>query len=179
MKNFRLSIVVAVAENRVIGYENHLPWKISADLKNFKRLTLGKPMIMGRKTFDSLGTPLPERTHIVLSRSVSSPCNSVTYPSNSVIKVPDFNNALEVATSFIVEENDEIMVIGGANIFREALTRAERIYLTEVHMRATGDVLFPYFNSSDWRETHRELFKASPNETCDYSFVILDRIHKN
>ena len=170
-KKFRLSIIVAVAENRVIGCDNHLPWRISEDLKNFKRLTLGKPMIMGRKTFESLGGPLPGRPHIVLTRN-----NHASF--SNVKNVPNFDNALEIARSFIVKENDEIMVIGGANVFRDALRQADRIYLTEVHMKATGNVMFPRFNLSDWLEVRRESFNACANDTCDYSFVTLDRVNK-
>ena len=171
IKKSRLSIIVAVAQNRVIGCENHLPWRLSKDLKNFKRITLGKPMIMGRKTFESLGRPLPGRPHIVLTRNGNASFKNVTY-------APSFNDALEAARSFVEKENDEIMVIGGENVFREALTQADRIYLTEVHMKAAGDVRFPHFNLSDWLEVYRESFNACSYDTCDYSFVTLDRVNK-
>lgn len=165
----RLSIIAAIAENGVIGRDNDLPWRLSEDLRNFKRLTMGKPLVMGRKTFESLGKPLPGRPHIVLTRDPDFAYDGVTI-------APDFDAALAAAAELLDVDNDEVMVIGGEAVFSEALTRADRLYLTEVHLEAEGDVRFPAFDRAGWRELSRERHAAGPTDSGDYSFVILDRV---
>jgi dihydrofolate reductase len=168
----RLSLIVAFSTNRAIGSDNKLPWRLSGDLRRFKEITIGKPIVMGRKTFESIGRPLPGRTNIVMTRDLG-------YSAHGVTLVSDFTDA--VAAGKIAAEKaavDEIMVIGGASIYSEALPFAHRLYITEVHCEIEGDVTFPYINSADWIEISRNHCAAEPNETCDYSFVVYDRIAK-
>ena len=165
----RLSLIVAAAEGGIIGRDNALPWRLSGDLKRFKEITMGKPLIMGRKTFDSLGRPLPGRTNIVLSRDP-------TLHIEDVEMVGDFPTAKEVAMEAAHRAAvSEIMVIGGAGIYRLALPYADRIYLTEVHAAMPGDAVFPAYDKADWIEQSRLYRQAAQGETSDYSFVILDR----
>jgi len=132
-----LALIVAVAENGVIGIENRLPWHIPEDLQWFKRNTMGKPMIMGRNTFDSLGKPLPGRDHIVLSRSLQ-------YDHERVFVVASLDEAISVANQRAAEVGvDEIMVIGGEQIYRQALPLTEKIYRTLVKISPNGDAFFP------------------------------------
>ena len=167
--NLKVSLIVAIAENDVIGRDNSLPWQLSEDLKNFKRITMGKPMIMGRKTFESLGAPLPGRPHIVLTRDRD-------YRFAGLETAQNFEQALVVASERSPVQNGEIMVIGGKQVFREALSFANRLYLTEVHMNAEGDVKFPKFNRKDWLEISRKFYSGGPQDSCDYSFVVLERV---
>ncbi len=165
----RLSLIVAAAENGIIGRNNALPWRLSGDLKRFKEITMGKPVIMGRKTFDSIGRPLPGRTNIVLSRDP-------TFRVGNVEVVDDFPSAKAVAlTAARRAAVSEIMVIGGAGIYELALPHADRIYLTEVHAEIHGDAVFPAYNKADWIERSRLYQRAASGETADYSFVTLDR----
>jgi dihydrofolate reductase len=165
----RLSLIVAVAENGIIGRDNELPWRLSGDLKRFKEITMGKPLIMGRKTFESIGRPLPGRTNIVLSRDS-------TFQPDNVEAVGDFPSAMAAAVAAAKRAGvTEIMVIGGAGIYQFALPRADRIYLTEVHAEMPGDAVFPPYHKEDWTEQSRAYQPAAPGETADYSFVTLDR----
>ena len=166
--NLKISIIVAIAENDVIGRDNSLPWHLSEDLKNFKRITMGKPMIMGRKTFESLGKPLPGRPHIVLTHDQG-------YSFPGIETAQNFDQALVVASKRSSSKDGEIMVIGGEQVFREALSFANRLYLTEVHMTADGDVKFPKFERKEWLEISRKLYPGNPKDSCDYSFVVLER----
>lgn len=159
----RLSLLVAVADNGVIGAKGKIPWHISADMKRFKALTMGKPVIMGRKTWESLPKrPLPGRQNIVLSRNES-------YAAPGARVVRDFESAL-----FAAADVDEVFVLGGTAIFVLALPQADRIYLTEVHAAPDGDTYFPPFDRSEWRETGREDHPAEGDKPA-YSFVTLDR----
>ena len=166
--NLKVSLIVAISENDVIGRDNSLPWQLSEDLKNFKRITMGKPMIMGRKTFESLGAPLPGRPHIVLTRD-----QDYRVPGHETAQ--NFEQALVVASRQSSLQDGEIMVIGGEYVFREALSFANRLYLTEVHMTADGDVKFPKFDRKDWLEISRNFYPSGPQDSCDYSFVVLER----
>lgn len=135
-----LALVVAVARNGVIGRGNALPWHLPEDLQHFKRITMGRPMIMGRRTYDSIGRPLPGRDTIVVSRS-SGP---VTESSPQLFKVESVDAAVQLASELARARGvDEIMVVGGADIYRQLLPRAERIYRTRVEMSVEGDALFP------------------------------------
>src|SRR5262245_8417642 len=131
MRSPIVSLIVAMAENGVIGRDNALPWRLPEDLRRFKTITMGKPVIMGRKTFESIGKPLPGRTNIVLTRDKS-------WSADGVSVVHSFDEAMARAG-----EVAEVAVIGGAELFRMALARADRIYLTLVHAEVAGDVVFP------------------------------------
>lgn len=158
----RVSIIAAVAENGVIGRDGGLPWRLPEDMKRFKALTMGKPIIMGRKTFESIGKALPGRPNIVITRAR-------TFAAEGIHAAHGFKEALNTASALAGEEG-EIMVIGGAEIYKQALAFASRLYLTEVHQAAEGDVRFPEFERRRWRETSREKHSG-------YDFVILDGIN--
>lgn len=158
----RLSLIVAVAENGVIGRDGDLPWHISADLKFFKETTTGHPIIMGRKTHQSIGRALPGRKNIVISRDPD-------FAVDDVVVVGDLDSALAAAG-----DAAEVMVIGGAQIYALALPRADRVYLTEVHVTADGDTLFPDLDRGVWRETAR-VDHAADGDTPAFSFVTLER----
>jgi dihydrofolate reductase len=175
VKKPRLVLVAAVAENGVIGLDGGMPWRLPGDLKHFKRTTLGKPVIMGRRTFDSIGRkPLPGRTNIVVSRDLEARLEESE--KWGVHRASNFNLALAIAR-FDAEKNNiaEIAVIGGAQLYAEALPHADRLYLTEVHTKVDGDVRFPAFNRAEWREVSRDGPKRESGEPFDYSFVTLDR----
>jgi len=161
-----VSLVVAMADNRVIGRGGTLPWRIPEDLQHFKRLTMGKPCIMGRKTWDSLPKkPLPGRSNIVVTRA---PGLTVT----GAIVVHSLDEAVARAGAAMP---DEIAIIGGAGIFAEALPLARRIHLTEVHAQVEGDARMPAFDSQQWREVWREDHAGNVPEHIPYSFVTLER----
>ena len=161
-----LGLIVAVAENGVIGRDGRLPWKLSSDLSYFKSVTMGKPIIMGRKTFDSIGRPLPGRSNLVISRN----------PVFSAKGVAVFDSLKAAVIHAETLTDDDVMVIGGAGLYEAALTMAGRIYLTEVHAVVAGDVTFPAFERGEWVETSRERFSAGNNDDHDHSFVVLDRV---
>lgn len=161
---------VARAKNGVIGRDGDLPWRLSTDLKHFKALTLGKPVIMGRKTWDSLPKkPLPERMNLVLSRDLS-------FEPRGALAFEDFGEAVAVAKEQAEEDGvEEVCVIGGAALFALALPRARRIYLTEVDAEVAGDVTLPSFDESGWRETFREAHPAGPTDDHAFVFRTLER----
>jgi dihydrofolate reductase len=162
----QISLIVAIAENGVIGKGGELPWHIPADLKHFKALTMGKPMIMGRKTYDSIGKPLPGRTSIVITRHPD-------YGPDGVITVHTWTEAIEVAMGALKDTpEDEVMVIGGAEIYGLALADAGRLYLTEIHDSIEGDTMFPDIDRTQWHEASRQEFLT---ETPAFSFVTLER----
>ena len=164
-----ITLVVAVAENGVIGKNGKMPWHISADLKYFKRVTLGKPVIMGRKTYDSIGKPLPRRTNIVVTRNAD-------WKAEGVSGVQDLASAFALAYEDAHRTGvDEIAVIGGAEIYRQALAKADRIYLTEVHRTFDGDAWLQLDLASGWREISREVCAAETPDGPAFSFVVLDR----
>jgi dihydrofolate reductase len=156
---------VARARNGVIGREGGLPWRLSADLAFFKKTTMGKPVIMGRKTWDSLPIrPLPGRLNIVLTRDGS-------FEPSSAVVCGDFTEAVQIGREQAAEDGvEEVCVIGGAALFALALPKAKRIYLTEVDAEVAGDVFFPAFNEADWREVGREDHPA--DEKNQYAFTI-------
>lgn len=168
-----LSIIIACAQNRVMGKDNQLPWHLPNDLRYFKQVTMGKPMIMGRKTYDSLGKPLPGRPHIIITRQKNY---LPAHANDQVQTVSNLNDAIQAAEKLTTHlENKEIMVLGGAEICALALPLASRLYLTEVHAEVVGDVLFPELNKAHWREVSREDFAACDNNPYPYSFVVLER----
>ena len=158
----RVSLIVAVAENGVIGQDGDLPWRIPADLKFFKETTTGHPIVMGRKTYQSIGRALPGRRNIVVTRDPD-------FASDDIVVVSDFDAALSAAG-----DAEEVMVIGGAQIYELALSRADKIYLTQVHVAADGDTHFPELDRGIWRETARVDHPAA-GETPAFSFVTLER----
>jgi len=163
-----ITLVVATAENRVIGINGRLPWQIPDDLKRFKSLTLGKPCIMGRKTWQSLPRqPLPGRTNIVVTRDAD-------FRAPGALIASSFERAVEMAAQ---ENPPEIAVIGGENIFAAALPLAQRIYLTEVSSAPDGDAFMPEIDLAEWRETQRD----GPHEAggLRYSFVTLERARRS
>ena len=153
-----------MAENRVIGNDNSLPWYLPADLKHFKAMTVGKPIIMGRKTWESLPGKLPERPHIVIS---SNP----DYEAEGCLVVPSLDHALRAAGDV-----PEIMVVGGAMLYAQALPLADKIYLTLVETEAEGDTVFPDFDTSQWQELSRERHPEDEYNPYAFSFVTLSRV---
>jgi dihydrofolate reductase len=161
----KLSLIVAVAENGVIGHNNQLIWHLPNDLKQFKRLTTGHCIIMGRKTFESIGKPLPNRTSIIISRNSD-------FQVEGCITVDSLENAILEAKKI---ENDEAFIIGGAEIYRLALLIIDKIYLTEVHHAYEGDTFFPVIDKTVWQETQREDFDIDEKHKVKYSFVELEK----
>ncbi|MGB0205987.1 MAG: type 3 dihydrofolate reductase [Neptuniibacter sp.] len=166
----KLAIIVAQAKNRVIGINNKLPWHLPEDLRYFKQVTMAKPIIMGRNTFESIGRPLPGRTNIVISRQEN-------YAPANVKVVSSLEDAIDLAESIcLIDGAEEAMVIGGAQIYAQALEKADRLYLTEVDAEIEGDAWFPEFQREIWQEVGREDFSAEGPNPYNYSFIVLDRI---
>ncbi|MFZ1853179.1 MAG: dihydrofolate reductase [Nitrosomonas sp.] len=167
MKSPVLSLLVAMSNNRVIGKNNQLPWYLPEDLKHFKALTMGHPIIMGRKTYESIGKVLPGRTNIIISRMEN-------YVIPGAIVVNSIQDALtagcEVDTPY-----EEIFVIGGEEIFRQMLPLSQRIYLTEIQKIFEGDTFFPELNSNEWHEIERIKHVSLDSTQLEYHFVILNR----
>jgi len=163
----RISFLAAVASNRVIGRDNKLPWHLSNDLKRLKSLSMGHQVIMGRKTFDEIGRkPLPGRPHIIVSRSeIEAQPNVVGVPS------------VEEALAAVPKSEDEVFILGGGEIFKQLLHRADRMYITQVHADVAGDTYFPDFDDvNEWRLTDREDFESDAKNDYPYSFLTYDRI---
>ncbi|WBX85684.1 dihydrofolate reductase [Sphingosinicella microcystinivorans] len=161
-------LVVARADNRVIGKDGAMPWHLSEDLRRFKRITVGKPVIMGRKTFESIGKPLPGRHNIVLTRQPGWRAEGVTV-------VPNLAEAIAAAGLDPRTRADAIMVVGGADIYAQALPFATRIELTEIHAAPDGDTYFPQLDPARWRETFREAHPAGKTHPA-YDFVTLEAV---
>ena len=161
----KISIVVAMAANGVIGQDNELPWHLPADLKHFKQTTMGKPILMGRKTWESIGRPLPGRTNIVITRDR-------TYTAAGGIVV----NSIEAAIT-AAGEQDEVMVIGGAELYRQVLPYTDTIYLTRIHERFDGDTRFPEISDTEWQQLERVDHEADEKNPHDFSFIRLERMH--
>ena len=158
-----LSIIVAMDRNRLIGRGNALPWRLPADLKHFKEVTLGKPVVMGRKTYESIGRPLPGRHNIVISRNPDFTASGCTL-------VRSADAALQAAGDV-----PEVMLIGGAQLYAELIPRVQRLYLTRIDAAFEGDAWFPELDDREWREIHRVDHSADAANTFDYSFSILER----
>lgn len=158
-----LTLIAALSRGGVIGMNNALPWRLPEDLKRFKALTLGHPIIMGRKTWDSLGRPLPGRENIVISRQPA-------FQPEGAHRAPDLSGALALAQA---TGTDEIFIIGGGEIFQQSLPQARRLQLTEIDHDFEGDVFFPDFDRSQWRETLRTRHRAEAG--FDYDFVTYQR----
>ncbi|MDA7947611.1 MAG: dihydrofolate reductase [Hyphomicrobiaceae bacterium] len=168
-KDVRVAFVVAVADNGVIGKGGKLPWRLSSDLKFFRNATMNRPLIMGRKTFESIGKPLDGRDNIVITRT-----SGFSRPGIHVFS--DLEAALQMAREKAAARGtNEITVIGGAEIYALTLPVADIIYLTEVHAEPEGDTFFPDIDREEWREISRERHSAGPKDSADYSFVVLER----
>jgi dihydrofolate reductase len=162
----RLSLVAAVATNGVIGRDNKIPWRLPSDLKRFKALTIGNPVVMGRKTFQSIGRPLPSRVNIVVSRGV--------FDGGGALAVPSLAAGVALAAER-AGEHGEIFVIGGAEIYRETMASADRLYITEVEAAPAGDAYFPEIDQVIWREVLREDRVHPEGDSAPTAFVIYDR----
>jgi dihydrofolate reductase len=163
-------LVAAVSENGVIGRDNALPWRLKSDMHRFRARTWGKPVVMGRKTFQSIGKPLPGRTNIVVSRDRG-------FSAPGVVVAPDLHAGLESARGDALRRgSDEIVVIGGAEIYAQTLPSADRLDLTLVKAPSEGDIRFPAIDPQVWHETERAEQKAGPDDAADFAFVTYERI---
>jgi len=161
----KLALVAAVSENNIIGFHNDLPWKLPADLQHFKDVTKGKPVIMGRKTYDSIGHALKDRHNIIVSRQAHLQVEGCDV-------VDSLKKAIRLAEKDMTEE---VCVIGGGDIYRQALPIADQIYFTRVHATIQGDVSFPELSGFEWREINREYHEADKENQYAFSFVAYER----
>lgn len=165
-----LSMIVATADNNIIGKDNTMPWHLPADLAYFKKITLGKPIIMGRKTYESIGRPLPGRRNIVISRDES-------YVAEGIDTVTSVEHALA-----LVDGSDgsqavkEIMVIGGGAIYKHCLPNADRLYVTHIKAKVDGDTQFPNYDNASWQKTSSELRSSDEKNAYDLNFCVYERI---
>lgn len=154
-----ISIIVACSENNVIGKDNGLIWRLSNDLKRFKALTTGHAIVMGRKTFESIGRPLPNRRNIILSKNLEA------------MDGCEIMRSADVVLEFAKSTDEELFIIGGGQVYEQFLPFADKLYLTLVHTVAEGDTFFPALNRDEWTEVARESFKADEKNEFDYEFV--------
>ena len=159
----RVSVIAALARNRVIGIENRLPWRLPEDLKHFKALTLNHPILMGRKTFESLGRPLPGRTNIVITRNPG-------YRRDGCLVADSIPAALALC-----RDADEVFFIGGADLYAQAIPLADRLYLTEVDIEAEGDARFPDYDRSAFRKISRESHTGEKGDALEFDFAVYER----
>ncbi len=159
-----ISMIAAMDSNRAIGIKNQLPWHLPADLQHFKALTLGKPIVMGRNTYESIGKPLPNRTNIVVTRdqNYQAPGCNIAY---------SFEDAITQAGNA-----EELMIIGGASLYEQTLKHANKLYLTFVDTEVVGDAFFPKWNPEEWKELSREHYEKDEKNNYAYSFVTLERL---
>jgi dihydrofolate reductase len=158
-----ISLIAAMARNRIIGKDNDMPWHLPADLAHFKRVTMGKPVIMGRRTYESIGFPLPGRKNVVITRNAD-------YAPEGIVVVDSVEAALSE-----VSEADEVMIIGGGQLYREMLPHADRLYLTLIQADIEGDTEFPDYTVFEWNEIDREVYEADDNNAYDLEFVTLEK----
>ncbi|PMH29274.1 diacylglycerol kinase [Vibrio lentus] len=157
-----ISMIAAMANNRVIGKDNQMPWHLPADFAWFKRSTMGKPIVMGRKTYDSIGRPLPGRLNVVISRDESLEIEGVT-------TVTSIEKALE-----LVSDVDEVMIIGGGSIYESCLPKANKLYLTYIDLEVDGDTQFPSWGEG-WKQSFNDTYQADEKNKHNMEFVILER----
>jgi len=168
MSAFPIALVVAVAENGVIGMEGGMPWHLSSDLKRFKRDTMGKPIIMGRKTFESIGKALPGRLNIVISRS--------DFEAADTVHAASIDAAIFIAEGWAKENGaDEICVIGGGQIYASAIEQASKLYVTHVMAQPDGDTKFPEINEAEWEPVSREEVPRGEKDSADTLHVVYER----
>jgi dihydrofolate reductase len=164
----KIALIVAASQNHVIGLDNQLPWHLPEDLQYFKAVTMGKPILMGRKTFDSIGRPLPGRANIVLTRDAS-------WSAEGVEVVNDLDSAIAASEkACAVAGTEELMIIGGEQIYRKFLPVASKLYLTKVEAEIEGDAYFPAIDSNQWRQVAEKIPEKIGNYS--YRFVVLERI---
>lgn len=154
-----------MASNRAIGLKNQMPWHLPADLKRFKKITLGFPIVMGRKTFESIGRPLPGRTNIIISRNPS-------YKPEGCCMASDIHSALAIAC----QNAENIFVIGGSTLYKALLPLADTLYITQIHESFNGDTFFPVISPDDWTETEREDIDDDPAVSFSYSFLTMEKM---
>ncbi len=159
----RISAICAMSENRVIGNHNQLPWHLPADLKHFKKITSGKPILLGRKTYESIGRPLPDRCNIVITRDMH-------FQAPGCLVVNSIEHALEA-----VAYSEEVFIIGGALLYHQTLSMIQRLYMTLIHQNFDGDAFFPDIDLHEWRETERIDHQADAENPYAYSFIVLDK----
>jgi len=159
-----ISLIVAMTRNRVIGQGGRMPWHLPADLRHFRKLTMGKPIVMGRKTFESIGKALPGRRNIVVTRQQN-------YQARDCLVVDSLERALTDN-----RDSREVMIIGGAEIYSEALPRADRIYLTLIECELDGDATFPELDRCQWRQKERIDYPPDDENAFALSFIVLDRV---
>lgn len=159
-----LTLIVATSRNRVIGRDNALPWRLPEDLAHFRRTTMGAPILMGRKTYESIGRPLPGRRNIVISRN-----------QDLLIEGCEVAHSLEEAQLLCIG-TEEIFLVGGAQLYAEALPSADRLIVTEVDIETEGDAFFPPIDCNIWLETARETHQAAPPNTFSFAFVTYERL---
>lgn len=163
----KISALVAMAHNNVIGNKNDMPWHLSADLKMFKKRTMGHHIIMGRKTFESIGRPLPGRVSIIITRDRN-------YYQSGCLIAHSIEEALRIAHD---NDEDEAMVIGGGTIYKQALDYCDTLYVTEIDLKVDGDTYFPEIDKTEWVETSRDTFSADEKNPHDYAFIEYERIN--
>ncbi len=159
----KLAIIVATDEQGLIGRENDLPWKLSADLQYFRRVTMGKPIIMGRSTHESIGRALPGRHNIVVTKNTDYQADGCTIVHSIAEAITACNDV------------EEVMVMGGASLYKQFLPQADKLYLTQVHASLEGDTWFPDWQTDDWIELSREDYSSDEKNEFDYSFIVLER----
>jgi len=168
-KEIKISIIAAVADNGVIGNGGEIPWYLPSDFAYFKRVTIGKPIIMGRKTFDSIGKPLPKRTNIIVS-------NQQDYQPDNVIVINSLEAAIEHAKTIANADNvDEIMIIGGARIYQQSMKLADFLYISHVESSPKGDSFFPLINVKEWKLVEQPEVEKSDMDTACYKVSIYQK----
>lgn len=167
----KISLVVGIAQNGVIGFEGDMPWRLSTDLKRFKEITMGKPIVMGRKTYESIGRPLPGRLNVVVSRS--------GFSSQGIQSASDIKQAIEISKVWAAENRaEEICIIGGGEIYRQSLELADRLYVTHIMAEPEGDTVFPPIKEASWRVVSTARVPMSEKDSAETIFVIYERINK-
>ena len=169
MSNIAISIVVGIANNNVIGMSGGMPWHLSSDLKRFKQITLGNPIIMGRKTYESIGRPLPGRLNIVITRNEG-------YGTEGIEIVGDLDVAIVRAQEWAAENSSrEICIIGGGEIYRQALPQCDRLHVTHIDASPDGDTLFPEIDEKIWSKTHQKRHSFGEKDTAATRYVVYER----
>ena len=159
----KISIIVAMASNRVIGFNNQIPWHLSADLKKFKQITMGSPILMGRRTYESIGRPLPGRKNIIISRNPD-------YKQDGCLVFDGLDKAIDAC-----QGEDELFIIGGSSFYETMLSHASVLYLTQIHRDFEGDTFFPCIDKNEWNEISRVDINDDPSVDFQYSFIKLER----
>ena len=160
----KISLIVAMATNRAIGLDNKMPWHLSADLKKFKAITMGSPIVMGRKTYESIGRPLPGRSNIIISRNLD-------YQQTDCLVFNDIKTAITTSS----KDAEEIFIIGGAELYKATLPLADNLYLTLINQDFDGDTFFPEIDFKAWKEVSREDISDDPSVNFSYSFLKLSK----